>query len=390
MLERHEVFLDGTRALLEGDPIATGGEASVYAVAGQPDIVVKIYHEPPDADQQRRLASMMRMRPLAGRSTDGAQAAELAWPIALARTGTQRVIGYSMGRFALPEHVPLNALFELRSRASFFAAELDWRFLLGVAWNLAYMTARLHSEGIIIGDFSARNTVVSQKGFVTFLDCDSMAFTDPESGEVFPSSMHTPEYTAPERYSGAPASKASDDFALAVLVFQLLTGGNHPYGGVPKDSDTSISMRSRISGGTSYVLHPERITVPKGTVPPGVLPPAVQDLARRTFLPAEGDPTVRPASVRWFDALEAERSRVKNCAALPHHTYASHLDACPWCARAARSEPGLFERDRAAAAVTPDPSPTVEKVPAAAGGNGGTVALVVLVLLVLLIVLIAH
>jgi DNA-binding helix-hairpin-helix protein with protein kinase domain len=331
---------------------------------------VKIYHEPPDEDQQRRLVSMMRMSPLAQRSTDGRQPAELAWPIALAANAAKKTVGYSMGRFGPPDHVPLNALFGRRLRSDFFTAELDWRFLLGVAWNLAYMTARLHIEGIVVGDYSARNVVVSQNGFVTFLDCDSMAFTDPGTGETFQSSMHTPEYTAPERYTGAGVSVASDNFALAVLIFQLLTGGNHPFGGVPRDSDpsTSISMRSRISSGSSYVLHPDSIVVPKGTVQVDVLPPAVVELARRTFGPAITDPTVRPTSAEWFHALEAERSRVRSCGARLHHTYASHLDFCPWCARTERNEADLF--DSAPAGLRPARAPGTAPTPDTAGTAG--------------------
>lgn len=361
MTER-AVFLDGERVLLGDEPLATGGQAAVFEVVGRPDVVVKIYHEPPDAAQVRRLSSMIGMSPLAGRSTDSRQAAELAWPIALARTSADTVVGYSMGRFARPEHVPLNALFSRRLRGDLFERKLDWGILLGVAWNLAYMTVRLHDEGIVVGDFSARNVVVNQEGFVTFLDCDSMAFTDPATGEAFRSSMHTPEYTAPERYSGSQVSQSSDDFALAVLVFQLLTGGNHPFGGVPKDADssTSISMRSRISSGTTYVVQPDRIILPAGTVLVKVLPPTVVDLARRTFGDAVADPTARPTAAEWFQALEAECGTVRKCTDRTGHAYAAHLDACPWCDRETRNEADLFESE----AVPGSPGPAVPVVPA--------------------------
>jgi DNA-binding helix-hairpin-helix protein with protein kinase domain len=388
-----EVLLDGKRVRLGGDPVATGGQASVYAVVGRPEILVKVYHEPPDDDQRRRLAAMVRMSPLAGRSTATAQAPELAWPIAQATDAKGVVIGYSMGRFGLPEHVALGALFERQLRARFFTARLDWRFLLGVAWNLAYMTARLHDEGIIVGDFSARNIVVSQGGFVTFLDCDSMAFTDPVSGEVFHSHMHTPEYTAPERYGGAHASAATDDFSLAVLVYQLLTAGNHPFGGVPRESDSSVSMRSRISGGSSYVLHPEKIVVPRGTVLPSTLPPAVLELARRTFETAVTEPARRPTSIEWLTALEAERPDVRVCGRFPFHSYASHRQVCPWCERTERGEPELFTTPEPLSPLAPPPTvpPPVPLPPLPAparSGNAGTATVVVAVLVLLLIVLI--
>ncbi|MFI9544111.1 protein kinase [Streptomyces sp. NPDC052016] len=340
----HKVYIDGEPTSLEEEPLASGGQAAVHAVVGQPQRVVKIYHDAPGPEQQRRLTSMIRMSPLTGRATDGRQAAELAWPAALARDAEGAIVGYAMQRFDQPGHVPLAALFDRRSRAALFRPELDWRFLLGVAWNLAYLTVRLHSEGIVVGDFSARNIVVDRDGFVTFLDCDSMSFDDPDDGTHFPSEMHTPAYSAPERFTRGTASRASDSFALSVCVFQLLTGGTHPFAGHPKDArSVSISMRSRISGGISYVNQPERVVVPRGTVAPGVLPPALFALAQRTFATAPPDPAARPTAVEWFEALEATRNTVSSCGNRTHHTYASHLSSCPWCERLAQQYPDLFE-----------------------------------------------
>ncbi|MER8006611.1 protein kinase [Streptomyces sp. NPDC094149] len=355
-----EVFVDGERTPLEQEPLASGGQATVYAISGQPQRVVKIYHDPPGEDQRRRLSSMIRMRPLADRATDGSQAPELAWPTALAKGTDGTTVGYVMRRFAQPDHVPLAALFDQRTRASLFRPELNWGFLLGVSWNLAYLTVRLHSEDIVVGDFSARNIVVDQGGFVTFLDCDSMSFDDPGEGPRFRSQMHTPAYSAPERLEGAPASQASDSFALAICVFQLLTGGTHPFGGYPKDlGSVSISIGSRIAEGTSYVTQPQRVIMPRGTVTPEILPPALRALAERTFASSPSDPTLRPTPAEWFEALETTRNETASCAVRTQHTYAAHLGACPWCARVARQEADLFESVPVASvpARTPATSP---------------------------------
>ena len=79
-------------------------------------------------------------------------------------------------------------------------------------------------DNLVIGDFSSNN-VVDANGFVTFLDCDSIAFTDPATGELFPCLMHTTDYSPPSARRAA-RSAATDDFALAVLVHLLLTAGN--------------------------------------------------------------------------------------------------------------------------------------------------------------------
>ncbi|MFC4501668.1 MULTISPECIES: protein kinase [Streptomyces] len=354
-----EVYIDGRRTPLDEQPLASGGQAAVYAITGEPGRVVKIYHDLPDPDQQQRLTGMMRMSPLVDRATDGRQAPELAWPGALARDAGGTIVGYAMQRFGQPEHVPLAALFDRWTRAKVFSPELDWRFLLGVAWNLAYLTVRLHSEDIVVGDFSARNIVVDRDGFVTFLDCDSMAFEDPDDARYFPSEMHTPAYSAPERFARGGATRASDGFALAVCVFQLLTGGIHPFAGQPRGvGSVSVSMRSRISDGTSYVTQPQRIVMPKGTVSPGILPLPLFALAERAFSASAADPTTRPTPAEWFEALETTRGSVVSCAARTHHAYAAGLNSCPWCERLARQEPDLF-----ASATLPAPRPSTTAPP---------------------------
>lgn len=91
-----------------------------------------------------------------------------------------------MRRFGEPAHIRLIGLFTRAQRRKLFPERADWRFPLGAAWNLAFMTARIHHDNLVIGDFSSSNVVVDANGFVTFLDCDSIAFTDPATGSSSP------------------------------------------------------------------------------------------------------------------------------------------------------------------------------------------------------------
>jgi eukaryotic-like serine/threonine-protein kinase len=318
-------------------PLKSGGQAAVYGVVGEDDLVVKLYRDAPGPDQQRRVERMLRMAPLGGRGPEGGARPDLAWPTAPAHGADGEFLGYAMRRFGEPEHVRLIGLFTRAQRLRLFPGRVDWRFLVGVAWNLAFMTARMHREGLVVGDFSSNNVVVDRDGLVTFLDCDSIAFTDPDSGEYFPCLMQTADYCAPERHADGPATPASDDFALAILIYQLLTGGNHAFGGVPHESDSQSTVRDNIAASFSYVVRPELVTVPKIVIDPGVLPPALLDLARRAFGPGTTDPAARPTAEDWLGALERERSHVQTCIARPLHRYGSHLTACPWCEQFART-----------------------------------------------------
>ncbi|MFC1401082.1 MULTISPECIES: hypothetical protein [Streptacidiphilus] len=389
----HRILLDGRSVLLSDRPLKSGGEAAVYTVVGDDGVVVKVYRDTPGPQQERRLERMLTMTPLGGRPTDRAQPSELAWPTAQARGADGGFLGYAMQRFGEPDHVRLVGLFTRAQRMRLFPGRVDWRFLLGVGWNLAFMTARMHHEGLVVGDFSSNNVVVDANGFVTFLDCDSIAFTDPATGEYFPCLMQTADYCAPERQKGGPATEAGDDFALAVLVYQLLSVGNHPFGGVPHDSDSQSTVKDNIAASCSYVVQPERVVVPRGVLDPGVLPPELLLLARAAFGPGVADPAARPSAEAWLRALDLERSRVRVCPARPHHTYGSHLQACPWCGRLERTGQDDFNAAPAAAPVAAAaPARAAVPAPAAAAARPHRLrtALLTLVGLVVLLVLLGQ
>jgi len=336
------VHLDGKPVVLAELPLKGGGQAAVFPVEGDDTIVVKLYRDRPGPDLERRLARMLTMSPLAARPTDANQPPELAWPTAIARGPDDTFLGYAMRRFGEPQHVQLVGLFTRAQRLRLFPDRADWRFLLGVSWNLAFMTARMHYDGLVIGDFSSSNVVVDANGFVTFLDCDSIAFTDPVTDEHFPCLMHTTDYSSPERQSGAAATPESDNFALAVLIYQLLTAGNHPFGGVPHDSTSESTVKDNIAASVSYVVRPEAVVIPRGTVDPSVLPPGLLTLAHTAFGPGVHAPPPPPPPEVWLRALDQERSRVQACPTRPLHTYGSHLPTCPWCTRAAVTGHDVF------------------------------------------------
>ncbi|MER7925211.1 hypothetical protein ABTY96_19090 [Streptomyces sp. NPDC096057] len=351
------VFLDGKPVTLAELPLKGGGQAAVFPVEGDDTIVVKLYRDRPGPDLERRLARMLTMSPLAARPTDANQPPELAWPTAIARGPDDTFLGYAMRRFGEPQHVQLVGLFTRAQRLRLFGDRADWRFLLGVAWNLAFMTARMHYDHLVIGDFSSSNVVVDANGFVTFLDCDSIAFTDPVTGEPFPCLMHTTDYSSPERQSGAAATEESDNFALAVLIYQLLTAGNHPFGGVPHDSTSDSTVKDNIAASVSYVVRPESVVIPRGTVDPSVLPPGLLTLAHTAFGAGVHAPSARPTPEVWLRALDQERSRVQSCHQRPLHSYGSHLPTCPWCTRAAVTGHDVFNMPvRPPVPVVPPPA----------------------------------
>ncbi|MCL6737567.1 hypothetical protein [Streptomyces neyagawaensis] len=337
------VLGDGTPVARDGEPLGEGGYGDVWALRERPDLAAKIYKRSPNEPQLRRLTAMLRARPLAEEKLQPGQPPLLAWPTDLIESGG-RPVGYGMPRLEPSAHTPLKGLLQKHVRLHRLDGATDWKFLLGVAANLAYMTARLHVEGFVVGDLSSANAVADRSGYITLLDCDSFAFKDALTGEDFGSDAFTDDYACPERHNGTQPTRHSDDFALAVLVYQLLTAGNHPFDGAPKYGSEESTRKDNIVTGTSFLVHPDRVVLPAHLLPPAVVPPAVLRLARATFGPGLREPARRPSSAAWLAALDDVREDVAQCSQVPAHSYGGHLGVCPWCRRLAEGQSDPFTR----------------------------------------------
>ncbi|MYV65348.1 hypothetical protein GT043_05175, partial [Streptomyces sp. SID2131] len=210
------VLGDGTRVTRGAKPLGTGGQGRVWGIEERADLAAKIYDRSPEPAQLRRLAAMLRADPLAGERLAPGQPPMLVWPVVLVEAGG-RPVGYGMPYLDPAAHTPLSGLLQKQVRLRRFNGRAHWKFLLGVATNLAYMTAELHQQRFVVGDLSSANAVVDTNGYVTFLDCDSFAFTDSLTGESFGCDVFTDDYASPERQRGEQPTRQSDDFALAVL-----------------------------------------------------------------------------------------------------------------------------------------------------------------------------
>ena len=98
-----------------------------------------------------------------------------------------------------------------------------------IAIRLAHATATLHRAGIIHRDIKPDNVILGRSGQLRLVDLGVARL--PES-EDFPISHApgTPSYMAPELFAGAGGDAASDQFALGVTLYRMLTGGAYPYG----------------------------------------------------------------------------------------------------------------------------------------------------------------
>src|SRR5262249_48651028 len=124
-------------------------------------------------------------------------------------------------------------------------------YLMRTARNLAAAVRSVHDRGYVVGDLSGANLFVTSQALVTLLDTDSFQVRTAE--KIFRCRVGTPEYTPPElinaRFADVDRGPEHDTFGLAVLIFQLLMQGTHPYAGIYTGEGEPAPIPKRIIRG---------------------------------------------------------------------------------------------------------------------------------------------
>jgi serine/threonine protein kinase len=215
---------DGTGSWFTiGSQIAIGGEGTIYEIQGQPELLTKIYH----ANQlvQWRIEKLQRMIANPVRNTG------VAWPEALLFTDTSIPVGFLMRRVvgAIPIEEAVYNILDIQKHFP------NWqrRELVILARNLALVLRTIHGHNNVVGDLNAANILINIERDlprVTLVDTDSWQF------EGYPSPVSKPAYLHPslqsKNFIDVKREKKHDEYALAVLIFQILFFGRHPYDSV--------------------------------------------------------------------------------------------------------------------------------------------------------------
>lgn len=315
--------------------LGAGGEARIYAVLPGEQYVAKIYHQAEQA-QARKLGAMLANPPEDPLAAQGKLS--IAWPLDLLHTPSpeSRFAGYLMPRVSGAQ--PLFHCYNPGARRTFYPT-FDYLALHRVGRNLAAAVNALHSRGYVIGDVNESNILVSDSALVTLVDTDSFQVTDVGSETTFRCPVGKPEYTPPELQSLSFAATdrlpEHDRFGLAVLLFQLLMEGTHPFAGIYQGSDDPPSYDERIRAG-HYPHGARPVPYRPAPIAPSldILHPAVRQLFTRCFEDGHLHPAVRPDARTWQRVLLEAETDLVSCAANPRHRYGAHLSACPWCERA--------------------------------------------------------
>jgi DNA-binding helix-hairpin-helix protein with protein kinase domain len=331
--------IDG-RSVTLGEMIGRGGEGEVFRVEGAPDKAIKCYTVANLAERERKIAAMVKAR-------IGTDVSNVAFPLAIARTQNNRFAGFLMS--LVREHRPLHELYGARSRRDNFP-DATHAFTIRAAVNLARAVAAAHQKGCVIGDINANGMLVGKDARIALIDADSFQFRD--GSNVHLCKVGTLDYTPPElqgRNLGDIARNVNHDaFGLAVLLFQIIFLGRHPFSGRPRGR--SLEMQEAITTAAfAYSLRRRTELEP----PPGALlledmPHEVQQMFEAALAPP-GPP--RPTAAQWVQALERLERGARVCGAVPSHRILAPGRPCGICRLERQSGGELFPRS-----VAPQPS----------------------------------
>lgn len=316
--------------------VGKGGQATVYRLAGISTHLAKVYLRPRPEDEEK-LAWMVANPP------DDPSAhlnhASIAWPTHLLYRPDRTFAGYLMPY--VRNAVALLNVFNPRLRARTLP-QFDERYLHRTARNLAAALGALHARDYVVGDLNESNVMVTPETLVTMIDTDSFQVRAVRRGHrevIYPCPVGKIEYLPPElqiqSLQQVVRFPEHDRFALAVLIFQLLMEGNHPFRARWRGKGDAPPLEERLRAG----WYPYRdgsgrlpVSPPENAPALSWLYPALVDLFQRCFIFGHDSPAARPAAEEWENAIAAAERALRACGR--GHYFSAHLPDCPRCERA--------------------------------------------------------
>ena len=366
-----KIWLDKVRTLVLGKLIKSGGAGSVYLLPGAPAQVAKLYHPHLDrAANRRKLEAMLELSPeLPDQVENGKRYVQIAWPQAAVFDGQGGFAGFVMPLLDMAQTAELEQIMQERqARAAGLPTGLGPKLTL--AANLAAVIDALHQQQHYVVDLKPVNLRFYRDSlYIAMLDCDG--FSIQGHAERFPAEQFTADYLAPEfQRKGMPAGTelAQDRFALAVVIFQLLNFGIHPYSGRPGNAQVATDIPGRIRDGCyAYGVKRHKQLAPNATSGHALMPPELRAMFDRAF--SSSPQPQRPSAADWAQLLRgyAQRSGAKLvvCTVNSEHQHFAG-QGCAACARdkviVAAGQASVFAQQQILAQSQP-PQRSVRRTP---------------------------
>lgn len=374
---------DGRRYTL-GKEVGAGGEGIVFRIVGM-NLVAKFYKKV-DPHTAGKIRYMVEHQIPDLTDPNGKKILSLAWPQDLLYDNSGNFIGYTMPFVGQGVEICTVARGCDMPKAKALFPHYNRLVNLRVAVNLARSVSYLHERNCIVGDLNCKNIMVCPDCSITILDNDSFDMLDEADGTHYRCTAGTQDYLAPElqgrnlRDPGAIFSVYSDDFALAIHIFQLLMNNFHPFTGknlVVLKSSTSTNQRLEhmCEGKCAYIHSYPDLSVPVNAplLAEMVTTPLVRDFVQTfdyTSQTLYERMRQRTTASQWLRDLQiflnqfADPQERIQCSENPEHYYLRRIGQCGLCRADHRLED--FKRIHTATAGASAPPPAVQQAAAPA------------------------
>jgi len=312
--------------------IGKGGEGAVYETTEATDIAVKLYW--PNKAQSRRSKISAMASAQWYKSTPF-----VVFPIDALFSQSGVFVVYVMKKVTGSK--PVHMLYSPASRKTDFP-KANYPFLVHAACNVARAVASVHTTGCVIGDINHSGFLISDQATSILIDSDSFQVTSRNT--KFLCQVGTSEYTPAElqgaRFDHITRTPNHDNFGLAVLVFQLLFMGRHPFSGRYQSSGDMPLERAIHEYRFAYSA---QTAATKMQPPPGA--PLLSDFPfpiGQAFEQSFGRTgvTLRTRAAEWVPLLESLEKELVQCSADSSHHHVKGKP-CPWC-RMEQTSPGFI------------------------------------------------
>jgi eukaryotic-like serine/threonine-protein kinase len=319
---RKEVIDELGRRFELGRQLGVGGQGAVFEVPGS-RLVVKVLRGGSEAERGRLEERIRFIRRLA------LDDLPVARPIAPLR---HPALGYVME--LMDQMEPLEMLLP-RTGAPLsvdsFRSSGGLRRRLRLLARTADILAALHSRGLVYGDVSTKNVLISDTATadeVQLIDPDNIAYwSAPDIGGAY-----TPKFGAPELVARRTGhTSLTDAHAFAVMACWVLRGVHPLLGDEVLEGEPELEEEA-LAGALPWIDDTiDRSNATVHGVPAGlVYSQYLRDLAARAFGPGMRSPAARPAITEWAERLHGASAMVLDCPDCGGDFYANRTE-CPWC-----------------------------------------------------------
>jgi len=320
--------------------IGEGATATIYRVIYEDEPwAAKIFNKDRTPDIEK-LKAMIRNPPLVKKYIkDVGEVYQLAWPRYILKNELSECVGFLMPFIDSVDTYPFEAYFDpILGAKHKLTTEAALSLRLEIAINICEVISNLHAVGHYFIDVKPQNIKVSRAtSTVILMDCDGFSINNKDNPSLsrFPAELISTDYIAPEvtrnKLSPKDLAEGQDNYALAVLLFQLLNRGTHPFQGILNDSSIEVNTNDEKA---SIGLYPYGIVAnpkisPRTQSLHNCFPLSTRNLFDKAFTTSMS--SLRPSAVEWKQHFteQLENKNLVRCSSYPNNVMHIHFRDMP-------------------------------------------------------------